>query len=210
MSGEPVREIAGPAGRIEVSLDEPVGEVRAACVLATPHPLHGGSLRTRPVYQAAKALAGIGAAVLRFNFRGVGLSAGVHDGGPGEMEDFRTALDFMAARYPQRPLWAGGLSFGGWVAWNVALDDPRVPLLLGIALPVTHFDFSAARHSTQMKVLVHGERDELVPAREVRRLYSDLAEPKELIVIEGADHLFEGRTVELGETLQDLLRDWEP
>lgn len=209
MPDEPLREVSGPAGPLEALLDEPAGEVKAACVFAHPHPLYGGTMHTKAVYQTAKALARIGVAALRFNFRGVGRSAGRHDGGPGEMDDYRAALDFMAVRYANRSLWAGGFSFGGWVAWNVGLDDERVPLLLGVGLPVNRFDFSPVKDTDKAKVLIHGGNDELVGARDIRKFYAELREPKELAVIDGADHLFDGKTSELGEAVEDLLKDWE-
>jgi alpha/beta superfamily hydrolase len=207
-STELLREIPGPAGPLEALLDEPPGPLRAACVFAHPHPSYGGTLHSKPVYQAAKALARIGVAVLRFNFRGVGRSRGPFDGGPGEMSDFRAALDFLGARYPAQPLWAAGYSFGSWVAWNVGLDDSRVPLLLAIGLPVNRFDFSPLTESTKAKFLVHGERDELISVRDIRRFYGQLREPKELSVIDGADHLFDGKAAEVGEAVEDLLGDW--
>jgi uncharacterized protein len=209
MCAVPLREIDGPAGSLEVLLDEPSGAVKAACVFSHPHPLYGGTMHTKAVYQASKALARIGVASLRFNFRGVGSSKGTHDGGVGEMDDYRAAIDYMAERYAATQVWAAGFSFGAWVAWNVALDDARVPLLLGIGLPVNLFDFSPVKESEKAKFLIHGERDELISVREIRKFYAELREPKELAVVEGADHLFDGRTSELGETVEDLLQDWE-
>src|SRR4029453_9079426 len=112
----PLREIAGPAGRLEALLDEPaqpgaigadgrvsVGHadgLRAAVVFAHPHTGYGGTMHTKMVYQSAKALSRIGCAVLRFNFRGAGASAGSFNDGPGEREDFKSALDYMHDRYP--------------------------------------------------------------------------------------------------------------
>ena len=209
MRAELLREIAGPAGPLEALLAEPAERPKAACVFSHPHPLYGGTMHTKAVYQSAKALAHIGVATLRFNFRGVGSSRGTHDGGPGEMDDYRAALDFLASRYPGRPVWAAGFSFGSWIAWNVALDDARVSLLLGVGLPVNRFDFSPVRHSDKAKFLVHGAQDELVPVRDIRRFYAELREPKELVLIDGADHLFDGRTPEVGEAIEDLLKDWQ-
>lgn len=202
-------EIPGPIGPLEALLDEPAGMARAACVLAHPHPQYGGSMQTKAVYHVSKALASIGVACLRFNFRGVGRSRGTFDGGPGELDDYRAALDYVAARYPDRHLWAAGVSFGSWVAWNVGLDDRRVTVLLGVGVPVSHFDFSPVNDSSQAKFLIHGERDEIVPLRDIRKFYSGLKEPKDIAVIDGADHVFDGKLSELGETVEDLLRDLE-
>src|SRR4029079_14186641 len=144
----PPREIAGPAGRLEALLEEPVpagtigrdgrvspghpGGLRAAVVFAHPLTSQGGTMHTKVVYQAAKALSRIGCAVLRFNFRGAGASEGAFTNGPGEMDDFRAGLDCMHAQYPDAPMWAGGMSFGAFVALTVGADDPRVSTLIGI------------------------------------------------------------------------------
>src|SRR5262245_38077704 len=117
----PIRELSGPAGRLEALLDEPApagtidadgmlstghqGGVRAAVVFAHPLTTMGGTMHTKVVYQAAKALSRIGCAVLRFNFRGAGASAGTFSNGPGEMDDFRAALDYMRTAYPDARLW---------------------------------------------------------------------------------------------------------
>jgi uncharacterized protein len=203
-----LREIPGPQGPLEALMDEPSGEPRAAAVFAHPHPLHGGTMHTKAVYQSAKALARIGVAVLRFNFRGVGRSAGTFAEGPGEMEDFRAGLAFVEARYPALPLWAAGFSFGSWVALTVGAQDPGVTVLLGIAAPVDRYDFAAVKQSDKPKFLIHGEEDELVSIKDVRRFYSELNEPKELVVIPDADHLFNGKTAEVGEAVEDLLGDF--
>jgi uncharacterized protein len=205
MPEEFLREISGPAGPLEALLDLPADAPRVAAVFAHPHPLHGGTMHTKAVYQSAKALARIGVAVLRFNFRGVGLSAGNHDAGPGEIDDFRAALDFMADRYPGLPLWAAGFSFGSWVALTVGAEDPRVQLMLGIGPAIDRYDFSALKQSDKPKVLIHGEFDELIPVREVKKFYAQLREPKDLVIIDAADHLFNGKTMELGQAVEDLL-----
>jgi uncharacterized protein len=220
----PLREISGPAGRLECLLDEPppvrgVGHdglvsaghasgVRAAVVFAHPHTEYGGTMHTKVVYQAAKALSRLGCAVLRFNFRGAGTSAGSFSNGPGEIEDFRAALDVMHQRYPGAPLWAGGMSFGSYVALTTGVDDPRVTTLIGIALPVSRYDFSAVERSETPKFFIHGEFDEVCPLKEVREFYARCAEPKELVVIDAADHLFDGKVSQVVDALEDLLADW--
>jgi alpha/beta superfamily hydrolase len=152
--------------------------------------------------------------VLRFNFRGVGRSAGTFDLGEGEKEDFRAALDYMAARYPGVRLWAAGFSFGSWVALEVGAADDRVHTLIGIAPPVAtsvsgmDYSFPNTLASTKPKFFVQGEADEVCPLEGMWAFYGKLEEPKELVVIDGADHLFEGKTPEVGEALEDLLADF--
>ena len=109
-----VREIPGAIGPLECLIDRPKTTPRAAVVFAHPLPIEGGTMHTKVVYQSAKALADIGCAVLRFNFRGVGRSAGAWDEGRGEMDDYRKAADYMAGAHPGVPLWAAGFSFGSW------------------------------------------------------------------------------------------------
>ena len=221
----PLREIAGPAGRLEALLDEPAkpgtigadgrvsvghpGGVRAAVVFGHPHTGYGGTMHTKMVYQSAKALSRIGCAVLRFNFRGAGASAGSFNEGPGEMDDFRAALDFMHVQYPDAPLWTAGMSFGAWVALTVGAEDPRVSTLIGIAPPVSKWQFPEhAASSTKPKFIIHGEMDELIPLKAVREFYARIPEPKELIEIDSATHLFDAKAGEVGEALEGLLADF--
>jgi alpha/beta superfamily hydrolase len=209
-----ITDLAGPAGRLEAILDEPAGPPRAAAVFAHPHPQFGGTMHTKAVYQGAKGLTRIGCVVLRFNFRGVGRSAGTFDLGEGEKEDFKAALDYMAAHYPGLPLWAAGFSFGSWVALEVGADDERVTALIGIAPPVAtsvsgqEYDFARTRESRKAKFFVQGESDEVCPIQGLWAFYGKLEEPKELAVIDSANHLFEGQTREVGEALEDLLADF--
>jgi alpha/beta superfamily hydrolase len=220
----PLREIQGPAGRLEALLDEPAapgtigadgrasprhpGGVRAAVVFAHPHTEYGGTMHTKVVYQAAKAFSRIGCAVLRFNFRGAGASVGSFSNGPGEMDDCRAALDFMHAQYPDAPMWTAGMSFGAWVALTVGAEDPRVSTLIGIAPPLSRYDVGAVERSTKPKFFIQGEFDEICPLKVMREFYARCAEPKELVVIDGADHLFDGKVHEVADALEDLLEDW--
>jgi len=220
----PLRDIAGPAGRLEALLDEPaatraVGDdgllktahddgVRAAVVLAHPHTGYGGTMHTKAVYQAAKALSRIGCAVLRLHFRGAGASVGTFSDGPGETEDFRAALNLMAEQYPGRPLWAGGMSFGAWIGLTVGAEDPRVSTLIGIAIPVTHYNLDTVARSAKPKFFIHGGRDEVCPLKDAREFYARALEPKELAVIDGADQVFDGKVSEVADAIEDLLGDW--
>jgi alpha/beta superfamily hydrolase len=211
-----ITDLVGPAGPLEALLDTPEpSPVRAAVVFAHPHPQQGGTMHTKVVFQGAKALGRIGCAVLRFNFRGVGASQGEFDRGEGEQADFRAGLDYMAARYPGVPLWAAGFSFGSWVALEVGALDDRVSVLIGIAPPVVtsvsgqDYTFDATLESTKPKFFVQGEADEVCPLEGMWQFYGRLHEPKELAVIDGASHLFDGKTQEVGEALEDLLGDFQ-
>ena len=208
MTSDFLREIPGPAGPLEALLDLPDGEPRAVAVFGHPHPLHGGTMHTKALYQAAKAMPRIGVAALRFNFRGVGRSTGTFDSGPGEKDDFRAALSFVEGRFPDVPVWAAGMSFGSWIALSVGAEDPRVSLLLAIAPPVDRYDFGALKTCMLPKFIVHGESDELISIREIRKFYAQIPEPKELVTIEDANHLFEGKTSMVGEAVEDLLADF--
>jgi uncharacterized protein len=217
-------EIPGPAGSLEALIDEPAAQrgvnsdglvevgrdagIRAAVVFGHTHPQYGGTMHTKTVFHATKALARIGCAVVRFNFRGVGKSAGSWNEGIGEKQDFRAALDFAHERYPDVPLWTAGMSFGSWIALTVGAEDPRISTLLGIALPVLRYDFGTVRDSTKAKFFIHGERDDICPLRSVRELYALAADPKELVVIDGADHVFDGRVGDVADAIEDLLGDW--
>jgi alpha/beta superfamily hydrolase len=204
-----LREIAGPSGPLEARLDRPSGEVRAVAVCGHPHPLHGGTMHTKALYQAAKGLTRVGVAALRFNFRGVGASAGTFDAGPGEKDDFRAAITFAAARFPGLPIWAAGMSFGSWIAASVGATDDRISLVLLVAPAIDRHDYAELAGAGKPVFIVHGEDDELIAAKDVRKFYGTLAEPKELVMIEDANHLFEGRTSLVGDAVEGLLADWK-
>jgi len=205
---ELIREITGPVGPLEVLIDRPKSEPRAAVVFAHPLPIEGGTMHTKVVYQSAKALADIGCVVLRFNFRGVGRSGGTWDEGRGEMDDYRAAVDYMAGVYPGLDLWAAGFSFGSYIAMTSAVDDDRICAMIGIAPPVDRYEFASVKLSTKPKFVVHGEMDELISLKLVRQFYAQLKDPKELVEIDSANHLFEGQAGEVGDALRDLLADF--
>lgn len=207
-----LRDIPGPSGPLEALLELPVGPLsgspRAVVVLAHPLPTAGGTMHTKMIFQATKGLARAGCAVLRFNFRGVGRSAGAFDEGRGEQDDFRAAVDFVAAQFPGLEIWGGGGSFGSWVGMTASSLDPRVAVRIGIAPPVNRYDFSTIIATAKPTFLVHGEEDELIPVSLVREFYAKLEEPKELVVIDRANHLFDGQAGEVGDALEDLLKDF--
>lgn len=205
---DPLCEIPGPSGPLEALLDMPAGQPRAAVVFAHPLPTEGGTMHTKVVFQAAKALTRIGCVVLRFNFRGVGLSAGAWDNGRGELDDYKAAVAFMAAEYPNLEIWAAGFSFGSYIATTVGADEARVCALIAIAPPVHKYEFASVKMSVKPKFIIHGEHDELIAFKLVRHFYAQLQEPKELVEIDRANHLFDGQAAEVGDALADLLEDF--
>ena len=133
-----------------------------------------------------------------------------HTGADAQRLD-RAALDFLHARYPQAPLWAAGFSFGSWVALEAGAADPRVSTLIAIAPPVARdgYWFPNTLASEKPKFLIQGAMDELCPVKSLWAFYARLHEPKEIVLIDGANHLFEGQTEEVGEALEGLLGDTE-
>ena len=166
-------------------------------------------MHTKVVFQAAKALTRIGCAVLRFNFRGVGRSAGAWDEGRGEKDDYRAALDYFAGRHPGVELWAAGFSFGSYIAMTCGADDDRVCTLIGIAPPVDTLRLPAAsssRPSRSSSFTVR--RDELIPLRAVREFYARFRSRRNWSRSTAPHHLFEGQASEVGDALEDLLADF--
>jgi uncharacterized protein len=184
--------IEGPAGPLEAlheGPDESVPIVRAA-VICHPHPLYGGTMHNKVVFRLARAARRSGAAVLRFNFRGVGLSAGKHDHGTGEQDDLRAALDYMAARYAALPLAVGGFSFGAQVGLRVFCGNPQLERLICCGAPVSRDDWSFLEHCTGPKFFLQSTNDEYGPQALLQAVFDRAAGPKQLTWIDSADHFF--------------------
>ncbi len=205
-------DLAGPAGRLEAILMSPDGAPAAAGVVCHAHPLHGGVMHFKVVFRAAKALQHHGVAVLRFNFRGVGRSEGVHDEGRGEQDDVRCALDEMARRFPGLPLVLGGFSFGSAMALRVGAGDPRVRALFALGFPLAMAtDTSHLDGVTKPRLFVQGENDTYGDAARIRALVERLPEPKTLVIVPGSDHFFAGHLDRLQQTIDSWAagRPWE-
>ncbi len=192
-------------GSLEAILWE-VERPRAAAIVCHPHPLHGGNLHNHLPYRIAEALRDAGVSALRFNFRGVGASTGSYDGGAGELDDARAALDFLASRHPGVPLWSTGFSFGAHVSLLLAAEDARVEKTLGAGLALSMFGFGFLRELRKPKAIVQSEFDELGALDGVEQLVESLPEPKRLFVIRGADHLATGRLGEAEAVLAAAVR----
>ena len=200
--------LQGPAGKLEAVLWTPPAAVPGmAALVCHPHPVFGGTMHNKVVFQAAKALDSLGIAVLRFNFRGAGLSAGVHDRGLGERDDVRAALDFLASEFPGVPLLLAGFSFGAWVGMRAGCEDPRVSHLIGLGIPVNSTDFSFLRQCNKPKLFVHGSNDEHGAIEKVKALIPTLPGGNHLVVVEGVDHFFAGKLDQLGRAINAWFTD---
>ena len=201
--------LEGPAGRLEAILWTPVrsDSPLLAAVICHPHPLFGGTMHNKVVYNAAKTMDALGIPVLRFNFRGAGLSAGEHDKGRGEQGDVHAALDYLAAQFPGVPLLLAGFSFGSLVGLRVGCRDPRVSELIGIGIPVNSSDFSFLADCPKPKLFVHGASDKFGARKEVEETVAALTGENRLIVVEDADHFFAGHLDEFNTAIADWLTE---
>jgi alpha/beta superfamily hydrolase len=201
--------LEGPAGRLEAILWTPAADVppQLAAVVCHPHPLFGGTMHNKVVYQAAKSLDALGIPVLRFNFRGAGLSAGAHDRGQGEQGDVRAALDFLHDEFPGVPLLLAGFSFGSVVGLRVGCEDPRVSHLIGLGIPVNSSDFSFLNQCNKPKLFVHGSNDKFGAAETVKTLVASWSGDNRLVVVDEADHFFAGKLDQLDRAISTWLID---
>lgn len=164
-------------------------------------------MHNKVVYQTAKSLDGRGLPVLRFNFRGAGLSAGQHDRGAGEQGDVRAALDFLSKQFPGVPLLVAGFSFGAWVGLGVGCEHLRVSHLIGLGIPVNSSDFSFLGKCGKPKLFVHGSEDQYGEVEKVKSLVASLRGENHLVVVEGADHFFAGKLDQLDGAITNWLRE---
>jgi len=198
--------LEGPVGPLEAILWKPVAQGRAplATLVCHPHPLFGGTMHNKVVYQASKTLDSLGLPVLRFNFRGAGLSGGAHDRGRGEQGDVKAALDFLAEEFPGVPLLVAGFSFGCWVGLRVGCADERVQELIGMGTPVNSSDFSYLQNCEKPKLFVHGANDEHGEVGKVEALVGSLPGENRLVVVGEADHFFVGKL----DQVDAAIRNW--
>ena len=207
-----IDDLAGPAGRLEALLNEGSGEggsgvAHYAVLICHPHPLGGGTMHNKVVYHAMKVFQPFGFPVLRFNFRGTGLSEGEHDDGRGEVDDVLAALDWLDRRY-RLPILFAGFSFGSNVGLRACCGETRVKGIVTLGLPIHaegrdyHYDFLP--RCTQPKLFVSGSKDIYGPSPEVEAVVAAAAPPAELVFVDGADHFFTGKLAQM----QSAIRHW--
>lgn len=198
----------GPAGRLEATLwTTRHADPQFAAVVCHPHPLYGGTMHNKVVFQTAKALQRYGVPVLRFNFRGAGLSEGVHDRGHGEQDDVRAALDYLKAEFPRQPILLAGFSFGASVGLRVGCGDDRVAELIGLGLPVNNVDMRFLQDCAKPKLILQGANDQFGSRATVEALFAKLPGSKRLVFFDGADHFFSGSLPQVSEAIDQWLSE---
>lgn len=207
--------IPGPAGRIEaVYWKTAASNPPIVAVVCHPHPLFGGTLHNKVVYQTARTFDRLSVPVLRFNFRGAGMSEGIHDRGRGEQEDVRAAIDFMAGEYSGVPMVIAGFSFGCWVGLRVGCEDARVAELVGLGAPVGDSDFSYLAKCDKPRLLIQGEHDQFGSPEKlmevVRSFPAKMQKETRVVVVAGGDHFFAGHLPKVDEALTAWLIERNP
>jgi uncharacterized protein len=199
--------LPGPAGRLEALLNEGQAGATHAALVSHPHPLFGGTMHNKVVYHAMKALHAFGFPVLRFNFRGAGMSEGEHDRGEGEVDDVRAALNWLDSEF-HLPIVFCGFSFGAATGLRAACDDPRVRGLISLGTPIAvedrGYSYSFLKDCAKPKLFISGSLDRYSPPEALKREVDLAPEPKQLVVVEGADHFFEGHL----EEMQAAIHEW--
>jgi uncharacterized protein len=199
----------GPAGRLEALLNAGHPEAPYAVLLCHPHPKGGGTMHNKVVYHAAKTFSSLGWPVLRFNFRGTGLSQGEHDG-RAETGDVRTGLDWLTNEF-KKPIVAAGFSFGAAMGLKTASHYPYVAGFAALGLPTAaedrHYHYPFLPGCAFAKLFLSGDRDQYAPVAQIREIVATAVEPKRLVLVPGADHFFTGHLPAMQTALSEWLRD---
>jgi alpha/beta superfamily hydrolase len=197
--------IPGPAGAVQALVETPVVQDQGHfAVVCHPHPLYGGTLDNKVVYTLARAFEELGVPAIRFNFRGVGTSAGTYDEGIGETEDALAVIEYGRARWPGAALWLAGFSFGGAVAIRAAARSaPELVVAVSPAvMRLDRLDVSGSQARACPWLIVQGDADEVLEAQAVLEWAARVSPPPVIRVLHGASHFFHGRLTELrGEVL---------
>lgn len=200
----------GPAGRLEGRFHSAKNPTAPLALVLHPHPLYGGTMNNKVVYQIFQIFAQRGFSVLRFNFRGVGRSQGAFDSGLGEMSDAAAALDWLQTHHPAAPeCWIAGFSFGAWIAMQLLMRRPEIAGFIAVAPPANMYDFTFLAPCPSSGLIVHGTADQVVPEPAVAKLADRLAHQKGITVdyvrIAGANHFFDTARPELAAAVETYL-----
>ncbi len=200
----------GPEGRLEGRYHQSERPNAPIAIVLHPHPLYGGTMNNKIVYNIYHAFVRKGFSVMRFNFRGVGRSQGKYDEGLGELSDAATAMDWMQQKNPEASTcWIGGFSFGAWIAMQLLMRRPEIEGFISVAPPANLYDFSFLAPCPSSGLIIQGTKDEIVPEESVEKLMSKVITQKgkelDYRLIEGADHYFRNHMDELNSHLDEYL-----
>ena len=200
----------GPDGRLEGRYHPSNRPQAPLALLLHPHPQHGGTMNNKIIYKLYQTFTKRGFSTLRFNFRGVGRSQGQFDNGQGELSDAASALDWMQTQNPNtRSCWIAGFSFGAWVAMQLMMRRPEIDGFISIAPPASQHDFSFLAPCPASGMIIHGDKDEVVPQSSVNKLAQKLQKQKNIKIdyriIEGSDHFFLDHLEPLNKQVNDYL-----
>ena len=199
--------LAGPAGDIETLVEIPAegGAPRQFGVVCHPHPLYGGTLDNKVVYTLARTFVELGVPGIRFNFRGVGASAGQYDEGRGETADALAVIAYGRERWPEASLWLAGFSFGGAVAVRSAAQA-RPEKLVTVAPGITRVAMDGFASPSCPWLIVQGDADDVIEPTAVRDWASQQSPAPTVHLMAGAGHFFHGRLHELRQVVLDFLK----
>ena len=202
--------INGPEGRIEGRYLHAQETNAPIALMLHPHPQHGGTMNNKVVYSLYQTFVARGFSTLRFNFRGVGRSQGAYTGGEGELSDAATALDWLQTYNPNaRFCWIAGFSFGAWIGMQLLMRRPEITGFISVAPPANLFDFTFLAPCPASGLMVHGDKDELVPHESVKRLVDKLSAQRGIAIdykiVQGANHFFAGHIDEMIKHVDDYL-----
>jgi len=201
----------GSDGRLEGRYHQSKRPNAPLALLLHPHPQYGGTMNNRVVYALYQCFVRAGFSALRFNFRGVGRSQGRFDNGQGELSDAASALDWMQTQNPNAgACWIGGFSFGAWIAMQLLMRRPEIGAFITVAPPASMHDFTFLAPCPASGLIIHGDKDELVPLASVEKLAQKLSSQKNIVidyqVIRGSDHFFRSYLDAVEETVDGYLK----
>ena len=199
--------LPGPEGRLEGRYHPAPNQDAPIALVLHPHPQFGGTMNNKVVYNLYYSLHEIGFSVLRFNFRGVGRSQGVFDGGIGELSDAASALDYLQEMNPNaRQCWVAGFSFGAWITMQLLMRRPEIAGFVAIAPPANMYDFTFLAPCPTSGLIVNGDADRVASPDETVKLAAKLKTQKGITithnVIPGANHFFDGTMDNMTEAVR--------
>ncbi|MGH6942193.1 alpha/beta hydrolase [Hypericibacter sp.] len=205
----------GPEGRLEGRYQPGKGSDAPIALMLHPHPQHGGTMNNKLVYTLYQVFAQRGFAVLRFNFRGVGRSQGSFDRGEGELSDAASALDWLQSVNPNaRACWIAGYSFGAWIGMQLLMRRPEITGFISVAPPANIYDFGFLAPCPSSGLMIHGDKDELVPHESVAKLVQKLSNQRDIQIdyklIKGATHFFQDHLDQVSDRVDDYLEALYP